>query len=314
MPKKTRTMVVAGASGVVGRHLVSEAEKSGWNIRILSRSSESATQWNPEKIIDEGEESLLPVQQVLEGTDLLVNLAGASLADGKLDIDHSKRVMDSRIHATRVLAQAYGRCTSPPPCWIQASAIGYYGDAKEEDVTEESAQGKLFLSQVCDVWEETAREAFGENADLPRMIIIRLGLIFAKDAPAWKKMVLPIRMGLGGALGEGTQWYAWIDADDMARAVLFLHDRPGARGIYNLTTPEPVQQIELARKIGKILRRPTVLPTPAFALRLALGKVADELLLPSCRALPKRLEEEGFTFQSPAIDGTLESLFSNAKE
>jgi len=300
-------MVVAGASGVVGRHCTSHAKEEGWTVRTLSRSNPDSTLWDPDEIVEEKGDSLSGVVEALEGSDLVVNLAGASLAEGKLGIDHSKLVMKSRIHATRALGIAYRKCTSPPPCWIQASAIGYYGEAGEEDVTEERALGKLFLSQVCEAWEETAREVL-DNKSLPRLIILRLGLIFAKDAPAWSKMTLPIRMGLGGALGEGTQWYAWMESSDMARAILHLHDNEASSGIYNLTTPKPVQQIELARKIGKILHRPVLLPTPAFALRLAVGKVADELLLPSCRALPSRLEEEGFTFQYPGIDETLEKL------
>ena len=124
---------------------------------------------------------------------------------------------------------------------------------------------------------------------------------------------MPLRMGLGGALGEGTQWYAWMEAGDMARAILHLHENPDSSGVYNLTSPNPVKQIDLARKIGKILHRPVLLPTPAFALRLALGKVADELLLPSCRALPKSLEEAGFSFENPGIDETLEKLFTEEK-
>ncbi len=314
MPDARPTMVVAGASGVVGRHLVSHAKAKGWTVRTLSRSDEEATTWEPEKIVEEGGEHLLPVQEALEGTDLVVNLAGASLADGKLDVDHGRRVMSSRIHSTRALALAYRECAAPPPCWIQASAVGYYGETGEEYVTEESPQGGLFLSQVCEAWEETAREAEEGTPGRPRLIIVRFGLVFASDAPAWEKMNLPIRMGLGGPLGEGTQWYSWIEAADMARAVLFLHDTPGAEGIYNLASPGPVRQIDLAKKIGKHLHRPTLMPTPAFALRLALGKVADELLLPSCRALPKRLEEEGFTFDHPGIDATLEKLFSRKKE
>ena len=310
LPKKNRTMVVAGASGVVGRHLISHAKEEGWTVQTLSRSNPESTLWNPDEIIEEKGDTLTGVVEALEGSDLLVNLAGASLAEGKLGIDHSKLVLESRIYATRALGMAYRKCTAPPPCWIQASATGYYGEAGEEDVTEESSPGELFLSQVCEAWEEMAREAIDEKTKLPRLIILRLGLIFAKDAPAWSKMTLPIRMGFGGALGEGTQWYAWMESSDMARAILHLHDNEKSSGTYNLTTPKPVQQIELARKIGKILHRPVLLPTPAFALRLALGKVADELLLPSCRALPNRLKEEGFTFQYPGIDETLVKLLS----
>ncbi|MDP6957458.1 MAG: NAD-dependent epimerase/dehydratase family protein, partial [Planctomycetota bacterium] len=143
LPKTTRTMVVAGASGVVGRHLISHAKEEGWTIRTLSRSNQESTLWDPDEIVAEKGDSLSGVVEALEGSDLVVNLAGASLAEGKLGIDHSKLVMKSRIHATRALGAAYRKCTSPPPCWIQASAIGYYGEAGEEDVTEESDLGKL---------------------------------------------------------------------------------------------------------------------------------------------------------------------------
>mgnify|MGYP001458962729 CR=1 FL=1 len=239
MPNENRTMVVAGSSGVVGRHLISRAKETGWTVRVLSRSNEEETLWNPEKIIEGDHEELENVRDALEGSDLLVNLAGASLADGKLGIDHSKKVLNSRIHSTRALTMAYRDCKNPPPCWIQASAIGFYGEAGEADITEESPQGDLFLSQVCQAWEETAREIKEMHAHPPRLIFLRLGLVFAADAPAWKKMIVPIRMGLGGALGEGTQWYAWIEASDMAKAIFFLHDNPESERSRVIPQPLP---------------------------------------------------------------------------
>lgn len=309
--KKTQTILVAGARGVIGQHLVARATGRGYNVRVLTRSKPEARadinvfDWDPPRAAAGDADALASVIAALEGTDLVVNLAGASLAEGRLCDTHKRLVLDSRIDTTRALVLAHARCESPPPTWINASATGYYGDRGEEDLDEDSPRGGGFLATVCERWEETAREADSERV---RMILARFGLVLASDAPAWSKIVMPIRMGVGGPLGSGEQWWSWIDADDAAKAMLFLHENGEGEGPFNVTTPSPVRQGDMAREIATILHRPSMFPAPAFLLRLATGGVADELLLPSCRALPKRLEAMGFEWSWPHIGRELLEL------
>ena len=301
-------MVIAGASGVIGKHLVKAA---GDRYRILTLTRSTATEhegatpmvWRP-KAAKEGDRGALEaLAEGLDGAAVLVNLAGASVADGRLGEAHKKRVLESRVESTRTLLEAHRLCRNPPPVWFQASATGYYGDAGEAKLDENAPKDAgFFLAEVCDAWERAAGDANGA-----RLIIGRIGVVLAKDAPGWRKMLAPIRLGVGGPFGSGRQWWAWVDADDLARAMLFLIERDESRGVYNLSAPEPVRQGDLARETARRLRRPAI-PAPAFALRLATGGVADTVLLPSAKALPTRLLGEGFTFKRPDVESELDKL------
>lgn len=304
--------MIAGATGVVGRHLAARAQAEGRGVRVLSRGGKAlpgaeVRRWDPAAAARGDEVAVNELAAALEGAAAVVNLAGASLAEGRLGRAHREKVLGSRVEATRALVRARARCGAPPPVWLQASATGFYGDTGEADVTEASPVGRMFLSEVCVRWEEAAREVLAQPTP-PRLVVLRLGVVFAKDAPAWEKMILPIRLGAGGPLGSGRQWWAWIDADDLARAALFLLAREEASGVFNLTSPEPVRQGDLVAQAALLLHRPALFPAPAFALRLALGAVADELLLPSCRALPVRLGELGFTFERGRVGQELVHL------
>ncbi len=305
-----RSVVIAGASGVVGRHLVARARAEGIAVRTLAygagRSGDGveAHPWRPDAAASGDEAELSAVGAALEGADALVNLAGASLAAGRLSTPHKRRVMRSRLDATRALARAHARCAAPPPVWVNASAVGYYGDTGEAEVDEASPRGPGFLAAVCERWEEAATAARGRA----RVVLARIGLVLADDAPAWRSLLRPIQWGLGGPLGSGRQWWAWIDADDLARALLFLARTPAAEGAFNLTAPHPVRQADLAWETALLAGRPALLRAPAFALRAAVGEVADALLLPSCRALPRRLQALGFEWERENIGQELVSL------
>jgi uncharacterized protein len=305
-------MTVAGASGVVGRHLVSMALAEGWRVRVLTRGptgppGTEAHTWDPGAAARGQGAALDAVQRAIEGADLLVNLAGSSLDDGRLGAAHKARVLGSRLDATNALVAAHRASANAPPVWIQASAVGYYGDTGEAEATEAQGPGDDFLADVCRQWEAAAGEV-NAGEERARLSLLRIGLVLARDAPAWQKMSLPIRLGVGGPLGSGDQFWSWIDADDLARAVLFLYDRPDARGAYTLTAPEPVRQADFTRRAAILCGSPAFLPAPAFVLRLVLGELADLLLLASCKAKPDRLLEAGFEFQLPAIDLALMAL------
>lgn len=307
-------MLIAGASGVVGAHLVAAA-RAAWDVSILSRNpgphnppGVRALAWDPREAARGHERSLEAITEAIDGADLVVNLAGSSLADGRLDARHKRAVLRSRLDATRALVLGSRRARQAPATWFQASAVGYYGDTGEAEVDEQQpAARNFFLAEVCEQWEAEARKV---EAGGTRLIIGRIGLVLAGDAPAWQKLLLPIRLGVGGPLGSGQQWWPWIDADDVAGAILHLADRPDAAGVYNLVAPQPVRQIDLVRQAAERLGRPAFLPAPAFALRLAVGEVADALLLPSCHALPARLASDGYKFISTDMSGMLDKLLA----
>jgi len=296
--------VIAGASGVVGRHLVDALAKAGHEVTVFSHSGSRGKRrghqvipWKPMEILEGREGALRPIRDALEGADVLVNLAGASLADGRLGVAHREWVLASRLLATQCLVGAYIACQSPPKRWLQASAVGYYGECGQAKVTEADGAGDSFLSEVCERWEEAAQPAQEHGAS---MAYLRLGLVLAPDAPAFQKLMTPIKLCAGGRLGPGDQQWAWISAQDVSRALLFLADHD-LEGPVNLTAPQPNAQIDVSRALAKQLGRPCFLPAPAWALRLVGGGVADELLLPSCGALPTRLLSAGFEFDHPDL-------------
>lgn len=306
-----KIITIAGATGVVGRHLVAAAQQHGYQIRILTRSTGNSDLadarpfiWDPAS--GRVQDSTI---QALDGSDIIVNLAGASLAEGRLTESRKQRILQSRLDATNALIAAHRQCQNPPSVWVQASAIGYYGDCGDESVTEQHpAAANWFLADVCQQWERAAARVLDTSQRPFRLIIARIGLVLADDAPAWRAMLLPIKLGVGGALGDGKQWYAWIDAGDLADALLYLATKPDASGVYNLTAPEPVRQADLARKAAQRLRRPSLLPAPAFMLRAVLGEAADALLLASCKALPNNLLAENFPYKYATVDEELTHL------
>ena len=306
-------LIIAGAGGVVGHHLVSAAQDR-YDITVLTRKIDgdepadtTPIAWNPNAAKEKDESALNDLSKVLSGAFAVINLAGASIDDGRMDEAHQERVLDSRVDSTNTLVEAFRRAAKPPAVWFNASAVGYYGDRGDEVLLEtSSAQDRFFLSKVSQAWEDAARQIESET----RLIIGRLGLVLAKDAPAWEKFILPIKLFIGGPLGDGKQWYAWIDADDLAQGILYLLEHPEAEGIYNFTAPNPVRQITLTRKAAAKLGRPAFVPAPAFALQLILGRLADALLLPSAKALPTRLEAAGFQFERKTIEEEISKLFS----
>lgn len=301
-------MVIAGAGGVVGRALV-RAAANRYELVVLTRGDTTlpgtrSVRWNPSAAADGDEAALTALARELDGAAALVNLAGSSIAAGRLDEAHVRRVRESRERAGATLVAAAQRADAPPPVWFQASGIDIYGDGGERVLDETtSVDGDGPIQVVGRAWEASADPA----SAFARVILGRIGVVLAPDAEAWTKLLLPIRLFVGGPLGSGRQWFPWIEADDLARAILFLIEDERAEGPYNLVA-EPVRQIELTRLAARALRRPAIVPAPAFALRIALGRVADVLLLTSKRAVPARLREAGFTFEAPTAEAAVAKL------
>jgi len=279
-------IAIAGASGVVGKHLI--AALAGHEIVTLSHGKN----WEPSRAANGDAQALAQIVKVIDGADAIVNLSGASIGDGRLTDERKAAATHSRLDATRALGRAHAQCQKPAPTWVQMSASGYYGNAGEATLEESAAPGTDFLAELCVQWEKAARE----EVKGARLCIMRLGVALAKDAPAWNKMALPIRMGVGGPLGSGEQWMAWIDVDDAVKAIVFVLTDQRAEGVFNLVSPEPIRQRDLAKQTAHHLHRPAIIPAPAFALRAILGELADLLVLASCRAVPTHLQKLGFTF------------------
>lgn len=303
-------LVIAGAGGVVGRHLIAAARER-YDITVLTRRIDGdegegvrVVTWKPRAAREGDAAAISALAAELAGAHALVNLAGASIAAGRLGPEHVARVRESRVDGGATLVAANAAAASPVRVWFQMSGVGYYGDRGDEVLNEQSGPGNELLTSISQDWEGSAAAA----AERSRLTIGRTGMVLAIDAPAWQRFLLPIRLFVGGALGRGDQWLSWIDADDLARAILWLIENDGARGVYNLTAPAPVRQLEMSRAAARHLGRPALVRVPAFALRLVLGRVADALLLASARVVPQRLLAEGFSFDTPSIDRAVERL------
>lgn len=318
-----RNIVIAGASGVVGRHLVAAfagdaasgrdaASGEGWTVTVLTRRVEGSHSasvtplaWRPGAARAGEEEALSRLTSALEGAAALVNLAGSSLDDGRLGPAHVDRMLESHVDSTATLVTAMQRCRVPPAVVVQASSSGYYGQRGEEKLEEDAEPDRSFvLAPVAAAWEAAAAPAAARS----RLCVVRLGVVLARDAPAWQKLLLPIRLGVGGRFGSGRQWFPWVHVDDVVRAVRYLIEHEDCEGTFNLVAPEAVRQADLGRAAAARLRRPFWFPAPAWALRLALGRLADGALLQSARMLPARLQDCGFEFERGTLEGALDEL------
>jgi uncharacterized protein (TIGR01777 family) len=238
----------------------------------------------------------------LEGFDAVVHLAGESIAEGRWTEAKRGRIRDSRVQGTRVLADTLARLIHPPKVFLCASAVGFYGSRGDEELDEESPAGSGFLSDVCREWESACRPAVEAGI---RVVNLRLGMVLSTRGGALAKMLPIFRLGLGGRLASGRQYVSWITLDDVVEAIQFVMATDSLEGPVNAVAPGAVTNREFTRVLGRVLRRPAILPAPAFALRCVLGQMAQELLLASTRALPRRLLEAGFAFRDPDLEGAL---------
>ncbi len=286
-------IIISGASGFVGGALIARLRRSGSHVITLVRKSpsdpENERRWDPTS----GE--LDPF--VLSGADAVVNLNGRSISQGRWSAEVKEELRSSRLDATRTIVEAIARAETPPPLLVNASATGFYGDRGDETLLETSAAGEGFLADLARDWEAAAMQARSEST---RVVSIRLGMVLG-DGAALEKMLLPFKLGLGGPMGSGRQWWPWIAMDDVVGAVEHIVDHKDVDGPVNLVAPETVTSRDFARALGKHLGRPAVLPAPAFAIKLALGEMAEALLLSSTRAVPGVLQDTGYKFKAPTL-------------
>lgn len=301
-------ILVSGSTGFLGTVLVETLEAAHHTVSRLVRpktarkdpagKNEANVAWDP--VAGQFDSA------GAEGADALVHLAGASIAGGRWNAARKNLLRTSRIDATRQLMGALGKLQRPPRVIVAASAIGYYGNRGEETLTEASAPGNDFLAGLCREWEaETARGGeFGA-----RVVSLRFGIILAAHGGALSRMALPFKFGAGGRLGDGRQWMSWLTLQETVRIVQFALSTPALAGPVNVVTPNPVRNSEFTRVLAKTLHRPALFPAPAFALRLAIGEMADALLLVSQRVTPTKLLEAGYAFLQPNLAGALAQVF-----
>ena len=290
-------ILISGSHGLVGTALIKALEPEGHEIYRLVRhypDSSSEIEWSPERY------SI--ALSLIEGFDAVVHLAGESIAEGRWTDEKKKQIRESRTRGTKLLADALGNLTDPPRVLLSASAIGYYGDRDEEVLTESSAPGSDFLSEVCVEWEKATSHATAMGV---RVMNARFGIILDKEGGALKKMLPPFRMGIGGRIGSGKQWMSWIALDDVVGALKLALTNESLSGPVNFVAPNPVRNAEFTKTLGHVLSRPTIFPIPEFGVRLAFGEMADALLLSSQRVEPKVLKQAGYQFQYPELRSAL---------
>ncbi len=297
--------LVSGGTGLVGGRLLPALSARGLRPRVLTR--------RPERLAGRGDvegagwDGRNVPASALAGASAAIHLAGEPLFGGLPTEARLARIRGSRIASTRSLVAALGELPAAerPPVLICASAIGYYGDRGEEDLPEEAPAGQGFLAELCRDWEEEARRAEEHGV---RTVSLRIGVVLAREGGALGLMGRLFGLGLGGRLGSGRQWFAWIHADDLVALILACLDDADLRGPVNAVAPSPVRNSELTTSLGRILSRPTWLPAPAFALRAAMGELAGELLA-SRRVIPARAQKAGFHWQHPTLDSALRAEF-----
>ena len=296
-------ILISGASGLIGSALTSAFRQRGDDVTALVRRATrggSEREWHPETTIS---------PEIISGFDAVIHLSGESVA-GRWNEAKKRRIRDSRVMTTQNLTRALVAAEKKPAVFVCASAIGYYGNRGDEELTESSAAGRGFFPNSCREWEAATGPA--QEAGI-RVANLRIGIVLSRTGGALRQMLLPFRLGLGGRIGSGRQWWSWIHISDFVCAV--LHILPAASstslsGAINMTTPNPVTNAEFTESLVRALHRPAVFPMPTFAARLVFGEFADEGLLASARVVPEKLQASGFQFKFPELAGALADLLA----
>jgi hypothetical protein len=294
-------ILVSGATGLIGTALVPSLEKAGHDVRRLSRTAGAdgrTFRWDPgAREID---------QRATEGVDAVVHLAGANVAEGRWTDARKRELRDSRVESTRLLVDALARSGGGSPrVFVSASGVGYYGDTGDAAVGEDGAPGAGFLAELCRDWEAEAVRA--SDAGM-RVVLLRTGAVLSSDGGAIAKLLRVFRRGLGGPAGSGDQWMSWISIDDMIRVVNEVLGDDSLGGPINATAPGCVRNRDFTAVLGRLLERPARVRAPAFGLRLLFGQMADETILASTRAEPRKLLGAGFEFLHPDVETALRAM------
>jgi uncharacterized protein (TIGR01777 family) len=302
-------ILISGSTGLVGSAVVDNLSHQGHEVTRLIRPGTELPKrrtapfgdlpqvlWNPQTGL---------LNSRAEEVDAIIHLAGASIAGHRWTAAWKSELRDSRVTATRNLVASLRQLHRPPQIFIAASAIGFYGNRGDEELTESSTPGTDFLAQLTRDWEAESARAAELGA---RVVILRFGVILAKEGGALPRMALPFRLGVGGKIGSGRQWISWVTLEEVVAIIRFGLETNLLSGPANAISPNPVRNAEFAATLGRVLRRPAIFPTPSFALRLALGEVADSLLLASQKVRPTKLQRLGYRFLYPDLEPALASV------
>jgi uncharacterized protein (TIGR01777 family) len=294
-------VLISGASGLIASELKVQLKQLGHEplslVRRDARTPEEV-EWNPlTGYLQPG---------VIETVDAVVNLAGATTGRIPWTKNYKKEIISSRLLSTKTLVDAINSATRKPAVLVSGSASGFYGDCGEEELGEESPKGTGFLSDLADAWEQEALKA----KDSTRVVRVRTTLVMSRKRGGLGPLLPLIRLGVGGALGSGKQWWAWISHVDEARAIVHLIENKSCEGVYNLTAPQPATCEQIVKELGKQMHRPTLLKVPAFALRLVLGEAATELLLCSQKMNSDKLQATGFSFEHADLESSVRYVLS----
>jgi uncharacterized protein len=296
-------ILISGASGLIGSALRPALTTAGYATSALVRTSPTADEmhWDPAGRLD---------PRTLWGFDAIIHLAGKNIS-GHWSEKFKSEVRESRVQGTHTLASAAAASfseTGMSQIFLAASATGYYGDRDDEVLTEASQPGSGFLADVCQEWEDAATPAAAAGI---RVVHLRIGVVLAKHGGALPAMLPAFRLGLGGPVGNGRQYWSWIALDDVVGAFLFALSNDSLRGPVNVVAPQPVRNADFVRALGKTLNRPTVFPSPAFLVRTLFGEMGESLLLASARVSPAKLEAAGYNFRHPELSGALRAALTS---
>ena len=291
-------VLITGATGLVGTALQASFAETGHEMLLASRGEPKGPEYIQWDI-----ETGFSMPERLEELDAVVHLAGESVFGLRWTDEKKKAIRDSRVLGTRSVVDAISKLKDKPKVLVAASAIGFYGERGDEEMTESAAAGDTFLADVSKQWESESRRA--EDAGI-RTVLLRTGIVLSKEGGALGTMLTPFKMGVGGVVGSGNQWMSWIEIDDHIAAIDYAIENENLRGAINSTSPHPVTNQDFTKTLGEVLYRPTFLPVPEFVVSMALGEMGDELLLTSTKVLPKRLLDAGFEFKYPDLKSAIE--------
>lgn len=296
-----KTILLAGGTGLIGSRLAEILHEQGYNVRVFSRSPKGEGQfaWNPAAAsLDD---------TALQGVDIVVNLAGAGIADKRWTADRKRELVDSRVQSARTLRDAFIRTGFRPKAYLSASAIGYYGNSGERVMTETDAPvDSNFLVECSQKWEQAADEVAAVGI---RTVKFRIGIVLAKEGGALPEIVKPLRFGIGTYFADGQAWWSWVHLDDVCRMFVWAIENQQIEGVFNAVAPNPVRGIELVKATAKAMRQPAVfVPAPAFTLQIALGEMSA-VVLNSNHISAEKILRTGFEFRYPELEGALEAIF-----
>lgn len=292
-------VLISGSSGLIGRSLVAVLKLRGDEVLRLVRAQTG----EPDAVFWDIDNATIETPKI-KGIDAVVHLAGEPVAE-KWTLEAKRKIRQSRKEGTEHLSLTLAQLDPPPAVFVSSSAIGYYGDRGDELLTESALPGTGFLPEVCQQWENATGAARVAGI---RTIMLRTGIVLSKEGGALARMLPPFRLGLGGNLGNGRQYMSWVALDDVVGAIVFALGSEDVEGPTNMVAPNPVRNNEFTQKLAKVLHRPAIFPVPVGVLRMAVGEMADELILASSNVIPKRLAKAGYKFQYPELEDALKHI------